>query len=215
MRVLSRLFRRLFLQSLHEAFDEGQLRFAGSLETLSDGRAFAQHLAAVRQVEWVVYAKAPFAGPQQVLDYVGRYTHRVAISNQRLIDLEDGHVRFRYKDYRVDSSQQSTSMTLAATEFIRRFLLHALPAGFHRIRYYGFLGNRARREKLALCRRLLDRPAPTDTSTDSEAVTDHRDAADGVVGVIRRACPLCGDGHMHVVEQLVGTRGRSAVPDTS
>ncbi len=215
VRGLSRLFRRLFLQSLHEAFDEGQLRFAGSLETLSDGRAFAEHLTAARQVEWVVYAKAPFAGPRQVLDYVGRYTHRVAISNHRLLEIEDGHVRFRYKNYRVDPSQQSTSMTLAATEFIRRFLLHALPAGFHRIRYYGFLGNRARREKLALCRRLLEMPAPADTPADRETVTDHRDRADTVAVAIRRTCPFCADGHMRVVEQLVGTRVRSAVLDTS
>ena len=121
-----------------------------------------------------MYAKRPFAGPQQVLDYVGRYTHRVAISNERLLDLEGGQVRFRYKDYRADSAPEVKTMTLPAMEFIRRFLLHVLPAGFHRIRYYGFLGNRVRREKLARCRQLLQMPAPVPTV--ERPGTDDRDA---------------------------------------
>lgn len=153
VRVLSRLFRRLFLTALHDAFDAGQLRFTGALHALADPQSFADHLQPTRQTEWVVYAKRPFAGPAQVLDYVGRYTHRVAIANQRLIDLEDDHVRFRYTDYRARHAQKT--MTLNATEFIRRFLLHVLPPGFHRIRYYGLLGHRHRRAHLAECRRLL------------------------------------------------------------
>src|SRR3989454_1924817 len=125
VRVLSRLFRRLFLQSLQQAFDAGRLRFTGAREPLSDPAAFSAHLARARGVEWVVYAKRPFAGPRQVIDYVGRYTHRVAISNNRLVTLEDDQVRFRWKDYRAESEVKT--MTLAATEFLRRFLLHVLP----------------------------------------------------------------------------------------
>src|SRR5947209_20538813 len=116
-------------------------------------RAFRSYLAPLKQTEWVVYAKRPFAGPQQVLDYVGRYTHRVAISNNRLLDIEGDQVQFKWKDYR--NGDQVKAMTLSADEFIRRFLMHVMPSGFHRIRYYGFLGNRHRNEKLAECRRLL------------------------------------------------------------
>ena len=159
VRVLSRLFRRLFLEYLIKAFDAGKLQFFSSLEPLRDRRAFLRHLAPTRATEWVVYAKRPFAGPEQVLDYVGRYTHRVAISNNRLLDIDHGKVTFRYKDYRHDGQQKT--MTLDAEEFIRRFLLHVLPDGFQRIRYYGFLGNRYREEKLARCRQLLGMPAWT------------------------------------------------------
>src|SRR5438132_10422970 len=157
VRVLSRLFRRLFLEKLLNAFDAGNLEFFSLLESLRDRSSFLDYLAPLREAEWVVYAKRPFAGPEQVLDYVGRYTHRVAISNNRLLDIAEGKVSFRYKDYRHDA--QSKTMTLDAEEFIRRFLLHVLPAGFQRIRYYGFLGNRYRKEKLARCRQLLDMPA--------------------------------------------------------
>jgi hypothetical protein len=129
------------------------------LAALADPKTFARHVAPARQTEWVVYAKRPFAGPQQMLDYVGRYTHRVAISNERLLALESDRVRFRYKDYRADSAPNIKTMTLPAMEFIRRFLLHVLPAGFHRIRYYGFLGNRVRRKNLAQCRQRLQMPA--------------------------------------------------------
>ena len=153
---------------------------------------------------WVVYAERPFAGPQQVLDYVGRYTHRVAISNERLLDLDRGHVRFRYKDYRTDSVPDVKTMTLPAPEFIRRFLLHVLLAGFHRIRYYGFLGNRVRREKLARCRQLLHMPA--EVPTDERPSTDYRDRYEVVTGVSLRACPVCAEGQMRVIEHLVGPR---------
>src|SRR5204863_5454583 len=128
VRVLSRLFRRLFLERLEKAFDSGKLRFSGSLEKLQDSRQFRSYLAPLKKTEWVVYAKPPFAGPQQVLDYVGRYTHRVAISNNRLLDIENDRVRFQWKDYR-DNDRQKT-MTLSAEEFIRRFLIHVLPDGF-------------------------------------------------------------------------------------
>jgi Putative transposase/Transposase zinc-binding domain len=143
VRVLSRLFRRLFLTYLQQAFDAAQLHFFSSLEALHDPPAFTRYLDPVRTQEWVVYAKPPFAGPQQVVDYVGRYTHRVAISNHRIVDIEDGQVKFHWRDYR-NNNQQKT-MPLSAEEFIRRFLLHGLPSGFHRIRYYGFLGNRYRK----------------------------------------------------------------------
>lgn len=198
VRVLSRLFRRLFLTALDAAFDEGQLRFAGTLEALTDRHAFARHVAPARQVEWVVYAKAPFAGPAQVLEYVGRYTHRVAISNHRLLEITGDQVRFRYKDYRADPSQHQKAMTLAATEFIRRFLLHVLPTGFHRIRYYGFLGNRTRRERLALCRQLLDMPPPAVTPDD--IATDDAECGDAGAVVTLRACPICAKGIMRIVE---------------
>src|SRR5271156_5280176 len=139
VRVLSRLFRRLFLQNLQEAFDAGELRFFGNLAGLAEATAFATGLDQLRRIEWVVYAKPPFGGPEQVLAYLGRYTHRVAIANRRLVSLFDGKVRFAWKDYRQDG--KTKLMTLDADEFIRRFLLHALPDGFHRIRYYGFLAN--------------------------------------------------------------------------
>src|SRR6266550_805013 len=158
VRVLSRLFRRLFLEYLVKAFDAAKLQFFSSLESLRDRSRFLDCLAPLREAEWVVYAKRPFAGPEQVLDYVGRYTHRVAISNNRLLDIAEDKVTFRYKDYRHDAQQKT--MTVEAEEFIRRFLLHVLPEGFQRIRYYGFLANRYRKEKLARCRELLDMPAP-------------------------------------------------------
>jgi hypothetical protein len=154
--VLSRLFRRVFLEHLEKAFNAGKLQFFSDLQRLGEGKAFRRYLAPLRKADWVVYAKPPFAGPEQVLDYVGRYTHRVAISNNRLVDIEDGAVRFRWKDYRHGDRQKV--MTVSADEFIRRFLLHVLPEGFQRIRYHGFLGNRYREQKLAHCRDLLGMP---------------------------------------------------------
>lgn len=131
------------------------LRLVGPLDARRDRPAWRRALAERRRTDWVVYAKRPFAGPQQVLDYVGRYTHRVAIANHRLLALDGGHIRFTYTDYRANAPDSSKTLTLTATEFIRRFLLHVLPTGFHRIRYYGFLGARHRRAKLAHCRQLL------------------------------------------------------------
>jgi len=154
VRLLSRLFRRLFLAELRAAFAAGELGFFGPLAELAEPAAFARRLNELRQVEWVVYAKPPFGGPEQVLAYLGRYTHRVAIANSRLVTMSDGQVAFRWKDYRRHG--RAKVMTLAADEFIRRFLLHTLPDGFHR---YGFLANGHRAAKLALCRRLIDTPA--------------------------------------------------------
>ncbi len=216
VRVLSRLFRRLFLTALHDAFDDGQLRFSASLQALADPRVFADHLRPARQTEWVVYAKPPFAGPQQVLDYVGRYTHRVAISNQRLINIDDGHVQFRYKDYRASSTQQT--MTLGAQEFMRRFLLHVLPVGFHRMRHYGLLGNRHRTHQLARCRQLLGTTAAQPIAAMADHTLpppDYRDRYEALTGVSLRACPVCHDGHMIVTECLLRARPYPAFPDTS
>lgn len=212
VRVLSRLFRRLFLEYLLQAFDAGKLKFYSSLEPLRERCAFLHHLAPARETEWVVYAKRPFAGPEQVLDYVGRYTHRVAISNNRLLDIDHGKVTFRYKDYRHDSQQKT--MTLDAEEFIRRFLLHVLPDGFQRIRYYGFLGNRYRKEKLARCRQLLGMAAGELPA--SESSQDYRDRFEELTGSSLRECPVCHQGRMAVVAILPPSPNRqAAVADTS
>jgi Putative transposase/Transposase zinc-binding domain len=212
VRVLSRLFRRLFLEYLLQAFDTGKLDFFSSLEPLRDRSAFLRHLAPARETEWVVYAKRPFAGPEQVLDYVGRYTHRVAISNNRVLDIDQGKVTFRYKDYRHDSQQKT--MTLDADEFIRRFLLHVLPTGFQRIRYYGFLGNRYRTEKLARCRQLLGMAACAPAAPD--ASRDYRDRCEELTGSSLRECPVCHRGRMAAVAILPPSPNRqTAVTDTS
>jgi Putative transposase/Transposase zinc-binding domain len=212
VRVLSRLFRRLFLEHLQRAFDSGKLEFFTSLENLHNRREFTRYLASVRKLEWVVYAKPPFAGPQQVLDYVGRYTHRVAISNHRLLDIEAEQVRFQWKDYR-DNNQQKT-MTLSAEEFIRRFLLHTLPDGFQRIRYYGFLGNRYRQEKLARCRQLLGMAPVVEPPTESGASKDYRDRYEELTGSSLRKCPICQRGHMLTME-ILPARKSPAIHDTS
>jgi len=202
--VLGRLFRRLFLDYLEKAFDAGKLQFFSSLEGLRERRGLLAYLAPTRKVEWVVYAKRPFAGPQQVLDYVGRYTHRVAISNQRLLAIEEGQVRFRWKDYR-DGNQQKV-LTLAADEFIRRFLLHVLPRGFQRIRYYGLLGHRYREQNLAHCRQLLGMLAAQPTAGPPP---DYRDRYEQLTGRSLTECPACHQGRMRIVETL------PAVIDTS
>ena len=199
VRVLSRLFRRLFLAQLQVAFDTGHLRFFNALEPLQAPRAFAQHLAPVRRAEWVVYAKPPFGGPKHVLEYLGRYTHRVAISNNRLIDFGEGKVSFRWKDYRHESRQKV--MQLASQEFMRRFLLHVLPGGFQRIRHYGLLANRYRAVKLARCRQLLAEPAPVVEVPD--APLDYRDRYQLLTGKSLRDCPKCGHGHLVCIETFL------------
>jgi Putative transposase len=198
VRVLSRLFRRLFLEHLLNAFDAGKLEFFSSLEPLRDPSSFLDYLAPLRQADWVVYAKRPFAGPEQVLDYVGRYTHRVAISNNRLLDIAQSKVTFRYKDYRHEAQQKT--MTLQAEEFIRRFLIHVLPEGFQRIRYYGFLANRYREQKLAHCRELLGMPSCEPSA--SEAAKDYRERYEELTGSSLWECPLCHQGRMLVIEIL-------------
>jgi hypothetical protein len=211
VRVLSRLFRRLFLEYLIKAFDAGKLQFFSSLEPLRERRAFLRHLAPTRATKWVVYAKRPFAGPEQVLDYVGRYTHRVAISNNRLLDIDHGKITFRYKDYRLDGQQKT--MTLDAEEFIRRFLLHVLPDGFQRIRYYGFLGNRYREEKWARCRQLLGMPACPPTSEESQ---DYRDRYEELTGCSLRECPVCHQGCMVTIAILLPSpEQQTSITDTS
>jgi hypothetical protein len=207
------LFRRLFLQYLQEAFDSGKLRFFCSLAALQDPQAFCHHLDPVRNVDWVVYAKPPFAGPQQVVDYVGRYTHRVAISNHRIVDIEGGHVKFNWRDYR-DNNQQKT-MTLSAEEFIRRFLLHVLPSGFHRIRYYGFLGNGHRQEKLEHCRQLLGMAPASESSSQPASPEDYRDRYERLTGRSLRECPVCHRGRMITVMILAEVRSSPTFNDTS
>ena len=160
VRVLSRLFRRRFLEELERSHRDGQLKFFGEHVDLADAEAFADWLMPLRQCEWVVYAKRPFAGPEQVLAYLSRYTHRVAISNSRLIALDDRGVTFRWKDYRVHGRTRHKVMTLQTEEFMRRFLLHVLPSGFHRIRHYGFLANANRKAQVAVARELLCQPRP-------------------------------------------------------
>jgi Putative transposase/Transposase zinc-binding domain len=158
VRVLSKRFRRLYLYYLERAHCNGKLHFHGKLQRLSEPQEFARYLALLRRKKWVVYSKPPFGGPERVLDYLGRYTQRVAISNNRLKELKDGQVTFTYKDYKHEHQQKL--MTLSADEFLRRFLLHVLPDGFQRIRHYGLLGNRHRAENAAHCRELLQAPTP-------------------------------------------------------
>jgi hypothetical protein len=211
VRVLSRLFRGLFLHRLEKAFAGGKLNFFAAQRHLQEPAAFRRHLTPARDTEWVVYAKRPFAGPQQVLDYVGRYTHRIAISNSRLLSIDDGKVQFRWKDYR-HGGQQKT-MVLSADEFIRRFLIHVLPDGFQRIRYYGFLGNAHRAGKLALCRELLAMHPVALAAPD--VPVDYRDRHEILTGVSLRICPQCHRGSMLVVEVIPRPGLLQPVPDTS
>jgi hypothetical protein len=172
VRVLSRLFRRRFLEALDQLHRSGRLQFFGEHAALADARTFAAWLAPLQQCEWVVYAKRPFAGPAAVLAYLSRYTHRVAISNSRLLALDERGVTFRWKDYRAKGRTRHKTMTLAPDEFMRRFLLHVLPAGFHRIRHYGLLANGARSVNLALARALLsDAPAPSAQAAHTDTAT--------------------------------------------
>ena len=208
--VLSRMFRGLFLHYLEKAFTAGELQFFAAYRHLHEPAAFRRHLAPIWNTEWVVYAKRPFAGPTQVLDYVGRYTHRVAISNNRLLSMDNGKVRFRWKDYR-DGNRQKT-MTLDGGEFIRRFLIHVLPDRFHRVRYYGFLGNCHRTRKLARCRELLGM-APAAPAPDPPA--DYRDRFKALTGRSLRECPHCHAGIMVVINSIARTKICQLVPDTS
>lgn len=192
VRVLSRLFRRRFLEELQRLHDGGQLRFFGEHAALADAAAFKAWLSPLRQREWVVYAKRPFAGPQAVLTYLSRYTHRVAISNSRLLAMDERGVAFRWKDYRAKGKTRHKAMTLSPNEFMRRFLLHLLPGGFHRIRHYGLLASGNRRKNLALARELLDVvPPPPDESAGEPSA----------VPAPTFVCAHCG--HAMVVVQLI------------
>jgi hypothetical protein len=208
--VLSCMFRGLFLHALEKAFIAGELNFFSAHRHLHEPAAFRRYLAPAWKVNWVVYAKRPFAGPAQVLDYVGRYTHRVAISNNRLVSMDGGQVSFQWKDYRDDNRQKT--MTLPAEEFIRRFLIHVLPNGFHRIRYYGFLSNCHRARKLERCRELL-RMAPVEPAADPPA--DYRDHFEALTGQSLRDCPHCHVGTMVVIDCIARSKVCQPVPDTS
>jgi len=186
VRVLSRLFRRLFLEELRQAHGEGRLRFFGDIAGLADPAAFHRIVKQTQRINWVVYAKPPFAGPRQVLAYLGRYTHRIAISNSRLVSMDGDRVTFRWKDYRHGGRQKV--MALDAHEFIRRFLLHTVPDGFHRIRHYGLLANSHRQHKLDLCRSLLDVPPLEQPVEEPDAETPP----------LTRRCSCCG-GTMTVI----------------
>ena len=207
VRVLSRLFPRLFLQGLAALHAKGKLRFFGELEHLRGPDAFARYLAPFRKSEWVVYAKAPFGGPEAVLAYLSRYTHRVAISNGRLIAADAGIVTFRYKDYRRKGANRQQIMRLATGEFIRRFLIHVLPRGFHRIRHYGLFANAARAGNIAHIRELLGAAAPQvepDATSTAGISSGQR--------ILRQPCPDCG-GSMIVVETFdPGQFPRSRAP---
>ena len=200
VRVLSRLFRRLFLDKLADAHLEGRLGFFGDLASLADRSAFITRVAPLRRREWVVYAKRPFAGPEAVLAYLARYTHRVAISSSRLVSLDERGVTFGWKDYRAEGDARRKLMTLDADEFIRRFLIHVLPTGFHRIRHYGLFANAARSANLAKVRALLQPPPPPAAQDDAEPP----------IPKPPRACPCCG-GRMLLIE----TFERGVAPRTA
>jgi hypothetical protein len=209
VRVLGRLFRRKFLTGLNALHAAGRLTFFGPLAHLEDRRAFQRHLCPVRTKRWVVYAKAPFAGPEAVLAYLARYTHRVAISNSRLIAHDAEAVTFRYKDYRRDGTDRQQVMTLGLDEFIRRFLLHVLPRGFHRIRHYGLLAGSARKAGIARARELLN-VAPTPTPEhDPEEPAPSDKATD-----VRPPCRCCG-GRMIVIEVFERFRQPRGPPFTA
>ncbi len=208
VRVLSRLFRRRFLQGLAKAHAAGQLKFFSDQAGLADPQAFAKHLAPLRRKNWFVYAKRPFAGPEAVLAYLARYTHRIAISNSRLIGLDETGVTFRVKDYRRNGRQRYRTMTLEAGEFIRRFLLHVLPKGFHRIRHYGLLASAGRKANIARARELLAAPQPQAEQNGSSGDADRAVPADW-----RPPCPCCG-GRMIIIETF-GRGGHARAPPAS
>jgi Putative transposase/Transposase zinc-binding domain len=193
VRVLSRLFRRLFLEKLAAAHRAGELRFFGNHAALTNAQAFDAYLAPLRNSEWVVYSKRPFGGPKEVLRYLARYTHRVAISNSRLIALDDKTVTFKWKDYRIEGRDRHKVMTLAINEFIRRFLIHALPSGFHRIRYYGLLASTTRADNIARARQLLALPM-LPIEAIKAASTDPNEPQ-----TPEHPCPCCG-GRMIIIE---------------
>jgi hypothetical protein len=207
VRVLSRLFRRLFLAGLVEAHAAGRLAFFGDLDGLRDPQIFVAHLAPLRRKNWFVYAKPPFAGPEAVLAYLARYTHRVAIANSRLLRIDESGVTFRYKDYRRDERARYRTMMLAPGEFIRRFLLHVLPKGFHRIRHYGLLASAGCKANIARARELIAGPVPPDPPAED----DNTDQATGAAADHRPPCPCCG-GRMIIVEIFQGGAAPRAPP---
>jgi hypothetical protein len=203
--ALATVFRAKYLAGLGRAFHDGALTFVAGTASLADARCFAAVVTQLRAAPWVVYAKRPFAGPEQVLDYLGRYTHRVALSNNRLVDHGQGRVRFRWRDYA--DHDRAKIMTLEADEFLRRFLLHVVPRGFMRIRHFGLLANRTRRETLTRCRRLLGQPPTPKAPSASVGELMHR-----LTGIDMARCPVCGEGRMQVNAIVVRV---TLTPDTS
>jgi len=210
VRVLSRLYRRLILEGLARLHKAGKLRFFGDHAELVDRAAFLAFLQPLRKIEWVVYAKEPFAGPKAVLAYLSRYTHRVATSNSRLIRVDQRGVTFRVKDYRVSGPGRHTTMTLAIDEFIRRILIHVLPKGQHRIRHYGFFGNGNRAANIARIRHLLGAKMPEQGSSDSDSLDDN----DAPPRVLALPCPCCG-GRLIIVETFEPQQHPRAPPTTA
>jgi hypothetical protein len=190
VQVLSSRFRNVFLTYLRKAFEEGRIQFHGEMAALNSPHTFEALCRRAQKTKWVVFAKAPFGGPDQVLKYLARYTHRVAISNSRILSIEDGKVSFLWKDYA--DGNQTKVMTLTAVEFIRRLLLHILPAGFVRIRQYGFLANRARKKKLALCRTVLSAPPPAACAEPREDAPKEKKN--------EKRCSVCTIGHMILIQ---------------
>jgi len=203
VRVLSRLFRRLFLEQLIDAHKDGLLEFHAGLKPLNDIDAFERHLIPTRKLDWVVYAKRPFNGPKAVLNYLSRYTHRVAIANSRLLSLENGQVHFKWKDYRQEGKRRYSTMRLSADEFLRRFLIHILPSRFHRIRHYGFLSNTVRAEQLKKVRDALNVPQPVIEQLEDQNIDDER--------LVCKSC--CGE--MRLIEVFEGTLQARAPPRVS
>lgn len=191
VRVLSRLYRRLFLEKLCQAYQTNQLQFFGEQQALKDEQPFRDWVTALRRIEWVVYAKRPFAGPEAVLAYLSRYTHRVAIANSRLLAMDENGVTFRWKDYRCKQAKRYKTMTLAADEFIRRFLIHVLPGGFHRIRHYGLNANANRKDNLARARQLLQVKTAEAEAANQVAAADTPQTAQ-LPPVVTYVCPDCG-----------------------
>jgi len=208
VRVLSRLFRRLFLDKLGDAHRAGTLQFFGEHQVLAKAKTFADWLKPLRQIDWVVYAKRPFAGPDAVLAYLSRYTHRVAIANSRLIALDEQGVTFKWKDYRAKERVRHKTMTLAPDEFMRRFLLHVLPSGFHRIRHYGLIANTTRRGNLARARELLMVEKTIETA---DAKTNGADTIDGSEESVTYVCPDCG-APMLIIDTFLGGQLPRAPP---
>jgi hypothetical protein len=207
VRVLSRLFRRLFLEQLVQAYHDGQLQFFGNLKGLQENQAFEHWLLPTRQQDWVVYAKRPFAGPKAVLAYLSRYTHRVAIANSRLISMDNGAVTFQWKDYRLKEQQRYKTMTLSIYEFIRRFLLHVLPPGFHRIRHYGMVSNAQRKDCLPKVRELLNKVAPKEIQETSTETSPSNESGETVT----YRCPCCGSP-MKIIETFLAGQLPRAPP---
>jgi hypothetical protein len=209
VRVLSRLYRRLILEGLTKLHKAGKLQFFGEHAGLVDRAVFDTFLQPLRQIDWVVYAKEPFAGPKSVLAYLSRYTHRVAISNSRLIRFDAQNVTLRVKDYRLKGAGRHTTMTLATSEFIRRFLIHVLPRGQHRIRHYGFFGNGNRAANIARIRQLLGAKIPHKEHDKGNTIND----ADEPPRVLALPCPCCG-GQLIIVDTIVPAQHPRAPPKT-